>query len=361
MSHLPTPPAVRILEDEETGRRVVQIHYSALGPVVTKRIRQRAARKYSAGVYDPIFQADYELSLTAQPGEIVFKSFGDKNVGDIEILPGRYPQILSFDFGFDHPTCILVGQQTPKQLQIYAEHYLSGATAKVHKARLRKRLLALKAFVMWVMAPEPKEIEPIFRRTPRHERRGGMYAVDVEKSVQPYSNPFDHFTAVGDVSGAGYIAEYAEEPYPIHIGPPSQQPGWRDKDGMESILDGLFRRLKRCCWYVWPDEQEKCGKCQAELQVLPGVVIDPGCQNLRLEIPAQVIDDTGKRKKNIPDHAVDALLYMSRYAMDFRLQGREKKKTPDPWWTMKPKEYDESDDEDSRMYGNNAAVIDFFR
>lgn len=349
-----TPPAVRIYEDATTGRRLIQVYQTALGPKVTERIRAKAT-KYPGGLHDPIYLADYELSLTAQPGELVYKSFGGHNLGSVEPKPGKLPQILSFDFGFDHPTAIIAGQQTPKQLQIYLEHYLPGASARIHKQRLLKQILGLRQFA--IFAVQGPGFKPEFQDLASGSAFSHIYQMTDPTS---YDNVFKHFTAVGDVTGAGYMAEYAEEPYPISIGPPSREPRWRDKDTLESILDGLFRKLKRCCWYVWPDEQEKCPKCEQVLEFIPGVVIDASCGHLRNEIPAQVTDENGKRKKGVPDHSLDALLYMARYALGMKKTKPEEEVKP-PWWLQQPESQEGVDSEDLKMYGDNMSVVRFFQ
>jgi hypothetical protein len=299
-----------------------------LGPEVVKRILTKA-QSYTGGQQDPVFQADYELNLKAQPGDMIFKSFGEHNIQPVE-PDRRYPQILSADFGYapDY-TCILAAQFTPSQVQVYYEHYLNQSSARVHKQRLRMGLTQFKAF---------------------EEYSSGEKVRD---------NVFHCFEACGDVTGTGYKGEYIEEPWPLNFSPPSNDPDWRDREGSEGILDGLLRKLKRCCNRVWPDEDEKCDKCQRKLERKAGVIIDPRCQHLIDEIPAQVIDENGKRNKHIPDDAVDAGLYLGRFTMRMAVMKIEEPKKR-PWWLPNP-EPKGIDPEDEAAYGNNKALVEFFR
>lgn len=322
---------IRVLEDAETMRRIVQVSHFALGPRVARRIMGKSA-KYPGGIHDPVFKADYLLDLKAQPGDTVYKNFGVHNIARCTPEPDKYPQLLALDFGFSpDPTAILAIQITPQQLQVYFEHVMGGATARVHKARLRQGLMSFEPFHGYTPTP------------------GGTW-----------SNIFEQFTAIGDVSGAGFIAEYSEEPDPLMIGPPSVESGWRDREGSEGILDGLLRPLKRCCWHVWLDEYTHCPECRRELEVIPGVLIDPSCIVLREEIPTQVVDENGKRPKG-NDHTVDALLYAGRYAMSLQFKAEPKKKQV-PYYLKQPsRELENEDPEIVEMYGSNPAVVRFFR
>jgi len=328
--------AVRVIYDELTDRRILQINREALGPAVSKRITDQEPKYREGGQY-PTYLADYCLSLTAQPGDTIFKSFGEHNIGDVTPRPDIYPQVLSFDFGFaPDPTCILAGQITPTQVQIYYEHYLAGATARVHKSRL------VQGLSQW----------PCFMAS-----RGKRLTVGEVCSVP--DNFFADFTAVGDPSGAGYKAEYAEPPWPIGIVHPSQDKGWRDREGSESIVDGLLRPLKRCCHRIWPDDMAKCDECKKPVKAMPGLLIGRNCRHLIEEFPAQVVDEMNRRPKGIPDHSVDAMLYFGRYALGMRVMKEPESKSR-PWW-LPALEAEVGDTEEKEFYGNNAAVVRFFR
>jgi len=319
---------VKIWEDPLTGRRLTQVRYSALGPEVVERILKKA-QSYTGGVNDPIFQADYELNLKAQPGDMIFKSFGTHNIQSV-VPDKQYPQILSADFAYapDY-TCIHASQVTETQIQVYYEHFLNQSSARVHKQRLR---MGLVQFDIW-----------------------SEYASG-EKALK---NVFERFDACGDVTATGYKGEYIEDPWPIVFQPPSTDPDWRDREGSEGILDGLLRELKRCCNLVWPDEQEKCDKCKKKLEKKAGIVFDPNCNQVIDQIPAQVIDENGKRNKHISDDAVDSVLYLCRFAMRVAVIKAEEPKTK-PWWLPKPQPKG-IDDEDLKAYGGNAAVARFFK
>ena len=179
------------------------------------------------------------------------------------------------------------------------------------------------------------------------------------RSDKAKTNLFDLFAACADVSGTGYKGEYVEDPWPVAFSPPSTDPDWRDREGSEGILDGNLRELKRCCNLVWPDEDEKCDKCKRKLVKHAGIVFDPRCTHVIEEIPAQVVDENGKRNKHIPDDAVDSILYLGRFTMRMVLvKPPEEKKRP--WWLDKP-EPKGIDDEDLAAYGNNKALVEFWK
>ena len=334
---MPSPAdSVRVLEDTLTDRRIIQVNWDALGPKVAQRIAASEVKYRGGGQYST-FLADYRLSLTAQPGDTVFKSFGPHNIGSVTPRPDLYQQVLSLDFGFaPDPTSILCAQLTPTQVQVYYEHYLAGATARVHKHRL------IQGLMQW----------PCFMGTKRKLTIGEI----TQRVPETF---FNQFVAVGDPSGAGYKAEYADPPYPMGISNPSDEKGWRDREGSEAILDGLLRPLKRCCHRVWPEDMNRCDECKSGLTKHPGILIDERCLHLREELPAQVVDENNRRPKGIPNHSVDSCLYLGRYALGMRVMAGPREETR-PWY-MPANEAIVGDYEEKEYYGANEAVVRFFR
>ena len=185
---------------------------------------------------------------------------------------------MSFDFGHDEPTSIHLAQVTPKQIQVYFEHYLDGQVEAVHKARMLAKLR------QWAWFEKFEE---------------GMG-----------ERVFSFWTAVGDPSGLNYKANYATKPFPIYIDSPSDAPNYRDKEGGESLLDGYLQVAKRCCWQKWPAATDKCRNVRRDARISAR---DRHRSVVRKRSPR----DTGAggtldngRRARVPDHAVDDLRYL---------------------------------------------------
>jgi hypothetical protein len=325
-SDLPLGPSgYRRLYDPVTKRRIFLLHYTALGPEAAERVRAKAV-KYDGGIDGALWRADQELDLEAQPGKRVFTHWDrDRNVRSVCPNVAIRPHLMGFDFGHDNATAILLAQVTPKQIQVYFEHYLSGQVEAVHKGRM---LLTLREWA-WFQ--------------------------ELEKGLG--ERVFSFWKAVGDPSGLNYKANYAVKPFPIAIDNPSHDPNYRDVDGGESLLNGYLAVGKRCCWRRWPDPQEKCGVCDKALEFDTGLVVDPSCLQTRRQIPAQATLENGRRAK-VADHTVDALRYLVLRAKTVRKTPR-KAKEPDPWWLQKPKP--SSSREHERSYGSNQHIANFMR
>lgn len=312
---------LRIYHDKETDRLLFQIHYSILEPERVAKIRALAP-KYG-GFNSALWRADQELDLEAQPGEAVFKYYGPHNIADVRPnFNPKLPHIMSADFGHVKPTAIYCAQITPRQIQVYYEHYIPGVVPQVHKPRLLNGLVA--AF------PWLEERLQLLRKE-NHEDQF-----------------FDLWQAVGDPAGVEYMGQYHRAPFPIRFGNPSTEKNYRDRGASEAYLDSLFKPQKRCCYQPWPDELEKCPECSQPLKVLPGLVFDKSCVWARREFPAQVEDEDGKRAK-VEDHAVDSLRYMTMRARSMKAVP-EKPKEETPWWY--PKRESSYSEEVTSLYGD---------
>jgi hypothetical protein len=317
--------SVQRLYDEQTGRRITLTHYSILGQDAVERIQTKAPR-YPGGIDGPQWRAEYELDWSAQPGDVVFKKYGQHNIKACG-PDSTYPQFLSFDFGHTDATACHAAQVTPTQVQVYYEHYLSGEVASVHKSRI------YAALMQW----------PIFRTWAKKHGDGF----------------FNCFIAVGDPSGPNYMAQYAQPPKAMFIRKPSDEPNYRDKFVGESILDAYFGLQKRCCWQQWDDKADECPTCKRPLQFAPGLVLDPRCVRARQQILAQVNDDDGKRV-DVPNHAVDSLVYLARRIRTVK-QAPPKAEDLKPWWLQGYKKKDEIDPIVEKAYGSNEIIMRFFK
>lgn len=317
------PRGYKRLFDPETRRILSLTHYTVLGEEKAKA-RLRTAAKYPGGYEGAFWQADNELNLEVVPGTKVFANYGKHNRVSVEPLEGAL-HALSFDFGHSDATSVHCSMITPKQIQVYHEHYLEGHTVEVHKERLVRALLS-----RW----------PLFDR---------WYA-SLGDAI------FNQFLAVGDKSGPGYKAQYARMPFPIRIRNPIEDQQRKrilaDKEAMEAILDSYLAVRKRCCHRVFMNSDTHCSVCKQELESIAGMVIDPSCQFAHRQIPAQVIDESGRRRR-IANHAVDDLVYLALKAWTLRAIAPEPEPKPDPWWRPKRQQPGPTNE----YYGSNEHVL----
>lgn len=294
------PPCVRYV----CGREVTyQLHYTAMGSEIAERILEHGRETPNGGLNSSLFELDYELNLKEAPGISIFGDF-DEEVNvlsvDQEVLRQFDAHILSTDFGASRVsvTAMLAGVVTPKQTIIYYEYQGPDLPASAHKERLRLGLaMRLGLTREWT-----------------------------------FSDLF--VAAVGDVSGTGYKLEYKQEPYPIHFMPPSEEAGWRDRNGSEAFMNGMLAVAKRCCYSKWPSTAEVCGACGEKLEYLPGLVIDPSCTNLLEQIPTWKLVDGGVRDKHKPHDYIDTCMYLCRKAGTLGPSSEKEEKEPakKPWW-----------------------------
>lgn len=297
-------PPLRRYEIRQRRRLIVQAHYSLLGPEKAARIRKSGDTWPNGGRGSPKWRADYELDLNASEGRVVITAWDRaQNIATMPI-PAGGTHVLSFDFGATSSSNMAVTATAlgPKFNYTYFEYSASGAPARVHKTRIREGL--------------------------RQVRPGLEYSFDWRTL----------FFAIGDVSGVGYKVEFADDPFPLHIAAPSTETGWRGRegeDGSEAILNGFMDAAKRCCFRQYDHADERCEVCKAELSFNRGWIVDPRCVHLANQIPAQVVDEDGKRRKDGRD-LFDTVMYAARYAATARPRlAAAADVQKHPWWLSK--------------------------
>jgi hypothetical protein len=257
------------------------------------------------GIDSPDWQIEFRMNRQAYHGVVVYPHFNEKwNVIEPRDVNRECEIFLSFDHGHTNPTAVLFWEydQMRNQLTCFDEIYITKTLPAAMKPLIAQKLaLHLKC---------PLE-DVIFTECLGHN--------------------------VSDPRHNDTIAEYAQEPNPLHLVGNLPEARWKvnDVQAGEARLDGSFRPSFLCCGIrQFPPDGEFVGTCQVRKgDVTCGsvheahpmlVIMRDRAPNFVEEIPRQQrmapMDptlETPEKSMKYPAHAVDSARYAVMRTPDF--------------------------------------------
>jgi len=276
-------------------RDVFRIHYRSTPERDNETYLSRLCSRLNLSPTSPEVQVEMDINPEADFGERRFPTYSeDRHVRSVEPEWGSAWELVgSVDYGFKNPTSILLGSWNGHWLRLWANHYQSERIVQWHKAQV-------SAYLKTVI-PGGKELsdEATFERI--------KYTI-------------------GDPTGAGYAAEYAEPPAWPHIttfsagGVDHGQGLNRRKLGLNSAATLLDDN--GCCegCRVVSIGVDRCIQCGKPIELQPGVLIDYSLHQLRQQLrtlrlpevePGQKQLDEARSKDE--DHSADAFQYLCAF------------------------------------------------